>query len=374
MANAGKDETAMKFQEMLITQIKVDHKWNNRVSLDPLRNKEGKRIDKLGALDKGSDAGRDDRPDAPERSAQEVADLAKLIKQSGNFTPISVNLRPDGTYFLVAGFRRIEAAKILEWTTVPVSLRHGLTPAEEITWNLLENLGRKDLNTFETARGCVRLSEAMVTEGKSREGGKKEGGEGVTGFGTDIGRVLDLNKNTVNLYLRIWGNVDPSILKAWEQGDQKCTLGKLDKLAAEVIDSEGKRKTGAALAKAFERQRGIFSGAIDLDKEKAERDAQNNKDNPPDDDDTVKKPSTRLVNLALAATDAKMADAEKQGDKTKAAKFAGIIEALHWAIGKRDTVAGLNIEKEAEKLKAKKAADAAKPKKKDGADEDMADA
>lgn len=87
--------------------------------------------------------------------ADGLRELAASIEQYGILQPLTVR-RVGGEYELVAGERRLRAAKMLGLTEVPCIL---LTVNEEQSGlvALVENLQRRDLDYIEEAQGLLRL-------------------------------------------------------------------------------------------------------------------------------------------------------------------------------------------------------------------------
>jgi ParB family chromosome partitioning protein len=82
----------------------------------------------------------------------ELHGLAQSIRENGLLQPISVRKKPDGRYELIAGERRLRAAKLAEMDTIP-ALVHNYEDAQTAALGLLENMQRMDLNPFEQAQG-----------------------------------------------------------------------------------------------------------------------------------------------------------------------------------------------------------------------------
>ncbi|MCW3488966.1 ParB/RepB/Spo0J family partition protein [Dethiobacter alkaliphilus] len=88
---------------------------------------------------------------------EKLAELARSVEQHGILQPLIV--RPsDGEYELVAGERRLRAAKKAGLQRVPVVIRP-LTDKEMMEIALIENLQRQDLNPLEEAQAYQRLME-----------------------------------------------------------------------------------------------------------------------------------------------------------------------------------------------------------------------
>lgn len=81
---------------------------------------------------------------------QALAELAASIRQLGVLQPILVRPRSEGGWEVVAGERRLRAARLAGLQSVPAVVRH--TPDESLlTEALVENLQRVDLNPIEEA-------------------------------------------------------------------------------------------------------------------------------------------------------------------------------------------------------------------------------
>ena len=107
-------------------------------------------------------------------ATDEMAELAASIKAQGIIQPLLV--RKDATgYELVAGERRLRAAKMVGLTEVPVVIKD-LSDAEMLEVSLVENIQREDFNPIEEADAYHRLmtefgltqDQAAKRVGKSR--------------------------------------------------------------------------------------------------------------------------------------------------------------------------------------------------------------
>lgn len=96
-------------------------------------------------------------PDQPRRqfSEPELATLAESIRQHGVLQPIVVTELLDG-YELVAGERRLRAARAAGLERIPAVVRH-LDAGARLEIALIENLQREDLDPIEAATGFRRL-------------------------------------------------------------------------------------------------------------------------------------------------------------------------------------------------------------------------
>lgn len=101
-----------------------------------------------------------------------LEDLSRSIKEYGVLQPLVVNRRGDG-YELIAGERRLRAAKLAGLTTVPVILRQA-DEQKKLEIALIENIQREDLNPIELAMSYRRLADEfnLKTEEVARRVGK----------------------------------------------------------------------------------------------------------------------------------------------------------------------------------------------------------
>jgi ParB family chromosome partitioning protein len=84
-----------------------------------------------------------------------IATLAASIREHGVIQPILVTETIDG-YQLVAGERRVHAARLAGLTRIPAVVRQ-LADREQLELALVENLQREDLDPLEAARAYQQL-------------------------------------------------------------------------------------------------------------------------------------------------------------------------------------------------------------------------
>lgn len=126
-------------------------------------------------------------PYQPRRDFDEarLAELSESVRQYGILQPLTVSrveiVKDDGglmtEYELIAGERRLRAAKLAGVSQVPVIIRVGDTSLMKLELAILENLQREDLNAVDKARAFFRLAnefkfthaEIAKKVGKSRE-------------------------------------------------------------------------------------------------------------------------------------------------------------------------------------------------------------
>jgi ParB family chromosome partitioning protein len=118
--------------------------------------------------------------------------LAASIREQGVLSPLILRRGRDG-YELVAGERRLRAARLAGLKTVPAIVRD-LADAEALGLALVENLQREDLNAVEEAEAYRRLIEDF---GLSQE---------------DVAQRVGKDRSTVSNALRLL-RLPPKILE-----------------------------------------------------------------------------------------------------------------------------------------------------------------
>ena len=89
----------------------------------------------------------------------ELQELADSIKEHGIIQPlVAVKIAPE-QYELIAGERRLKAAKLAGLKMVPVIIREESGEREKLEIALIENIQREDLNVLEEARAYKKLIE-----------------------------------------------------------------------------------------------------------------------------------------------------------------------------------------------------------------------
>ena len=92
-------------------------------------------------------------------SEESIAELTASIRELGVLQPLLVSVgEAEGTYQLVAGERRLRAARLAGLTRVPVMVKEAAS-RELLELALVENLQREDLNPLEEAQAFRRLTE-----------------------------------------------------------------------------------------------------------------------------------------------------------------------------------------------------------------------
>lgn len=92
-------------------------------------------------------------------SIGDISELAASVKVHGILQPLIVELHPElpGCYQLLAGHRRLAAARAAGVDQVPVMIRTGAAAAAPEEVMLVENCQRQDLNPMDKARAMGAL-------------------------------------------------------------------------------------------------------------------------------------------------------------------------------------------------------------------------
>jgi ParB family transcriptional regulator, chromosome partitioning protein len=99
-------------------------------------------------------------PDQPRRSFDdaELNELAESIRAHGVLQPVLVRPLAGGRYELLAGERRLRAARIAGLERLPAVVRSA-AEGERLELAMIENMARQDLNPVEAANACAALVE-----------------------------------------------------------------------------------------------------------------------------------------------------------------------------------------------------------------------
>jgi ParB family transcriptional regulator, chromosome partitioning protein len=86
-----------------------------------------------------------------------LENLANSIKEKGFIQPVLVRLKDNG-YELIAGERRLRAAKKLGYKEIPAIIKEA-TDLDSLELSIIENVQREDLNPIDQAKAYKRLQE-----------------------------------------------------------------------------------------------------------------------------------------------------------------------------------------------------------------------
>lgn len=83
-----------------------------------------------------------------------LENLKDSLRRYGLLNPITLNSK----YQLIAGERRLEAAKAIGWTSINANIIDNLTPLSQLEMELEENNQRKEFTDEELLEGYKRLA------------------------------------------------------------------------------------------------------------------------------------------------------------------------------------------------------------------------
>ncbi len=90
--------------------------------------------------------------------SDKLQELADSIAEHGIIQPLVVTYGKNGDYELIAGERRLEAAKLAGLKTVPVVTRSA-SEQNKAEWALIENIQRHNLNPIEEANAYDKMQQ-----------------------------------------------------------------------------------------------------------------------------------------------------------------------------------------------------------------------
>jgi ParB family chromosome partitioning protein len=96
-------------------------------------------------------------PTNPREDVGDVTELAASMRETDLLQPIIARRTGAGQLIVVAGHRRLAAARELGWKSIATVIRADMRPDEVLAAMLIENGQRRDLDPIEEARGLARL-------------------------------------------------------------------------------------------------------------------------------------------------------------------------------------------------------------------------
>lgn len=93
---------------------------------------------------------------------EKIRELADSMKENGILQPLVVSPLPDGRYELIAGERRLRAARIAGLAEVPVVIK-SVDQDSVLALSILENIQREDLTPIEEAMAYQELIHQYQT-------------------------------------------------------------------------------------------------------------------------------------------------------------------------------------------------------------------
>ena len=118
----------------------------------------------------------------------ELSSLAESIRHNGLLQPLTVRPADDGTFELIAGERRLIAARMVGLARIPCIVMN-VDDEKSAVFSLIENIQRQNIGFFEEAAAIERLINVF---GLSREDISKKLGKAPSTIANKL-RLLSLN-------------------------------------------------------------------------------------------------------------------------------------------------------------------------------------
>src|SRR5579871_3306639 len=98
-----------------------------------------------------------DNPRNPRERLRGIEELAESMRSYGLLQAVLVRPLAGGDYVLIAGHRRLAAARLLGWSEIPTLVRGVASDGDAFLLTLTENLQREDLSPREQSRALEIL-------------------------------------------------------------------------------------------------------------------------------------------------------------------------------------------------------------------------
>ena len=93
--------------------------------------------------------------------SEELQELAQSMKEMGLLQPILVYPTKEKKFVIIAGHRRVAAARLLGWKTIRAIVKNPPLKEEKHVLQLIENLQREDLSPIDEALAYYKLHNKM---------------------------------------------------------------------------------------------------------------------------------------------------------------------------------------------------------------------
>ncbi|WP_299165849.1 ParB N-terminal domain-containing protein [uncultured Tateyamaria sp.] len=179
--------------------------------------------------------------------------LAALIAKQGLIHPVRLRQTVEGTFVLVAGLHRLEAHRINRADSIRYELSPAQTKDEGRMEEVLENLGRNELNALDRCHHLYDLKlvyETLYPETRHGAASPKtkslrlsEDGEErpqIFGFAQATADAIGLGRRSIELGVQIWSDLSPDCRQRLGAMDIRKKQSELRQLAA--LDAQKQRK------------------------------------------------------------------------------------------------------------------------------------
>lgn len=177
---------------------------------------------------------------------RETEDLAATMEKDGQLQAIEVEETDvNGQFLLVIGSRRLRAAKALGWADIRANVNKASDVSTRVVRNILENVKRKDLSSYEQARACSKLRDLGMT-------------------GPEIGERLGFSKQKVSNLAVSFNALPPNVLDEWRLQHPAATVDFLRELASVAKEEKDPEKRAAVITAAWEDRKELLVEAEEL--------------------------------------------------------------------------------------------------------------
>ncbi len=106
---------------------------------------------------------------------EKIKELAQTLQTHGMIQPIVVRKKDEEQYEVIAGERRLRAAKLLGWEKISAIIRN-MSDTETASVALIENIQREELSVVEEAKAYTKLIEmhSLTQEALAQRLGKSQ--------------------------------------------------------------------------------------------------------------------------------------------------------------------------------------------------------
>lgn len=150
---------------------------------------------------------------------KDLEELSASIREHGIIQPLIVSPEEEGKYILIAGERRLEAAKLAGLHTVPAISRQA-SDRELLELALIENIQRAELNPLEEAEAYRQLTEEF---GLSHEEVALRVGKSRPAV-TNTLRLLQLSNTVKKALIESYAHPEEADQEGEAQGESKFRL------------------------------------------------------------------------------------------------------------------------------------------------------
>jgi len=163
-----------------------------------------------------------------DREDGKISELAALLKAEGQISPVGLIPHPNPKrgkqWFLVAGFRRVKAAELLEWSDIAAHVIQAKDREAYTVANMMENENRLDLLPYERAARYCQMSDSFKWTA------------------TDTAKRMGKSESYVGNLMRAYRGACPELHNIWRNPSHKlfplCTTDTAVRLAGLTADEQ----------------------------------------------------------------------------------------------------------------------------------------